>query len=285
MQTHERETGAVVAAVGHAWRLIGRCRFVGTMSQGAAAAMTCPDGGTHPEDEKVSGPGPSDSNDGPTPAVAPAVVDGVAQQAPPGEATEAQQRLSAEDVALIRLLVDLRSHVAHHQRAVPGCIVAIAVRPTAEPPSGEDSDVAAAGGRTATSGRGKGEVVCWGYVRSMLQEAQLSRKHRPVTDLHAEGDCVTAAARHGIALFGATMYVSSIPCLNCFQLMVAAGIKRVVHPPPPHAEFYSKDAPHCLALAKRHGVEVVGDILLPPHRKVDAPPDVPFIERALGERD
>jgi len=223
-----------------------------------------------------------------------------------GAATGAS--LGVHDVAMLRLLVDLRSHVARHQRAVPGCIVALAVQPqrqqqhpgNQEEEEGKDKqhspigaedvsapvlvvdELGAATGYCADAGPPP-RVVCWGYVRSMLRETQQSKRYQPVTDLHAESDCVAAAARNGIRLAGATMYVSSIPCLPCFTTMVAAGVRRVVHPPPPNPEFYARDAAHCLALAERHGVEVIGWAELPPHRRTDGPPDVPDIERALGE--
>lgn len=46
--------------------------------------------------------------------------------------------------------------------------------------------------------------------------------------IHAERNIIFYAARKGIALEGATMYISHAPCIGCAQAMAAAGIVRVV---------------------------------------------------------
>jgi deoxycytidylate deaminase len=199
---------------------------------------------------------------------------------------------------ILRLVCDLRSSVSHHQQAVRGNIVAVAVRPPST------------------------QVVAWGYVRSLLQESarrradtapvanapqlsrseprggvdevdgiaddsrsgssgealdsadraagassKFSRRNSGVaTDVHAEADLVASAARDGVALRGCTVYVSSICCIACFRLLVAAGVRRIVHPPPPNPGFMIQQAPHCAALASRHGVVVDMTMVLPPHR-------------------
>lgn len=46
---------------------------------------------------------------------------------------------------------------------------------------------------------------------------------------HAEVNCITNAARYGTKLDGATMYVScAIPCSNCLNAIINAGITEVV---------------------------------------------------------
>jgi 2'-phosphotransferase len=149
------------------------------------------------------------------------------------------------DAAMLRTLVDARSLVARRQRAVNGCIVAVAARPPSR------------------------DVIAWGYVRSMLHENRpegKTKNWRPPTDVHAEADLVASAARSGRALEGCSVFVSSIPCEACFRLMVAAGVARIVHPPPPRPDFYAKTAKHCKRLAERHNVVVDADAALPKHR-------------------
>lgn len=46
--------------------------------------------------------------------------------------------------------------------------------------------------------------------------------------VHAEANAVAFAARFGIALDGATLYTTLSPCVVCAQLVVNAGITRVV---------------------------------------------------------
>ena len=46
--------------------------------------------------------------------------------------------------------------------------------------------------------------------------------------VHAEMNTIAFAAKNGIATDGATLYITHEPCLACAQLIINAGIKRVV---------------------------------------------------------
>ncbi|PKP11474.1 MAG: CMP deaminase [Bacteroidetes bacterium HGW-Bacteroidetes-4] len=46
--------------------------------------------------------------------------------------------------------------------------------------------------------------------------------------LHAEANAITKVARSNNSSEGATLYVTSSPCLECSKLIIQAGIKRVV---------------------------------------------------------
>src|SRR6056297_967685 len=46
--------------------------------------------------------------------------------------------------------------------------------------------------------------------------------------LHAEANAITKVAKSGISSEGATLYVTSSPCIECAKLIIQAGIKRVV---------------------------------------------------------
>lgn len=46
--------------------------------------------------------------------------------------------------------------------------------------------------------------------------------------LHAEANAITKVAKSGNSSQGATLYVTSSPCLECSKLIIQAGIKRVV---------------------------------------------------------
>ncbi len=50
--------------------------------------------------------------------------------------------------------------------------------------------------------------------------------HRAV---HAEQNVIAMAARKGISLEGATLYVTHFPCDICFKLVINAGIKEIVY--------------------------------------------------------
>jgi dCMP deaminase len=46
--------------------------------------------------------------------------------------------------------------------------------------------------------------------------------------LHAEANAITKIAKSGNSSEGATLYVTSSPCLECAKLIIQSGIKRVV---------------------------------------------------------
>lgn len=46
--------------------------------------------------------------------------------------------------------------------------------------------------------------------------------------LHAEANAITKVAKSNNSSHGATLYVTSSPCLECSKLIIQAGIKRVV---------------------------------------------------------
>ncbi|HOV71647.1 MAG TPA: dCMP deaminase family protein [Dysgonamonadaceae bacterium] len=47
--------------------------------------------------------------------------------------------------------------------------------------------------------------------------------------LHAEANAITKVARSNNSSEGATLYVTSAPCIECAKLIIQAGIKRVVY--------------------------------------------------------
>lgn len=50
--------------------------------------------------------------------------------------------------------------------------------------------------------------------------------------VHAEANALTYAARVGVMCDGATMFCTHEPCLRCAQLILAAGLRRVVYATP-----------------------------------------------------
>ena len=50
-----------------------------------------------------------------------------------------------------------------------------------------------------------------------------------VRTIHAEVNAVAQAARSGIATRGATAFVNTFPCWQCFKVLAGAGIERVVY--------------------------------------------------------
>ncbi|MDI6734095.1 MAG: dCMP deaminase family protein [Patescibacteria group bacterium] len=75
-----------------------------------------------------------------------------------------------------------------------------------------------------------------------------------IRTIHAEANALVHAARHGIAIDGATMFLTNSPCYDCFKMIVNAGIKEVVY-----SGFYMSRygaSKKVLDLAKKAGVKI-----------------------------
>ncbi len=67
--------------------------------------------------------------------------------------------------------------------------------------------------------------------------------------IHAEVNAIVQAARHGIRLEGADIYVTASPCWNCFKLLANAGVRRIVY-----GEFYRDE--RIFEVAEALGIEL-----------------------------
>ncbi len=67
--------------------------------------------------------------------------------------------------------------------------------------------------------------------------------------LHAEANAISKVARSGNSSEGATLYVTSSPCIECAKVIIQAGIRRVVF----YEKFRTLDG---CELLKRAGVEI-----------------------------
>jgi dCMP deaminase len=54
-----------------------------------------------------------------------------------------------------------------------------------------------------------------------------------VATVHAESNAILQAAKNGVMIDGATIYVTASPCWNCFKQIANAGLRRIVY-----GEFY-----------------------------------------------
>ena len=68
--------------------------------------------------------------------------------------------------------------------------------------------------------------------------------------IHAEQNAVIQAAKMGISVEGATIYVTHQPCSVCTRILINAGIKRIV---------YAQEYPDAfsLELLKEAGIELL----------------------------
>jgi len=67
--------------------------------------------------------------------------------------------------------------------------------------------------------------------------------------LHAEANAITKVAKSNNSSEGATLYVTSSPCMECAKLIIQAGIRRVVY-----SDLYTQD--DGIELLRKAGIEV-----------------------------
>lgn len=67
-----------------------------------------------------------------------------------------------------------------------------------------------------------------GHLMKKVVHEDGSESQHCVRTVHAEQNAITQAARRGIGLEGATIYVRMTPCRTCAMLIINCGIERVV---------------------------------------------------------
>ena len=99
-------------------------------------------------------------------------------------------------------------------------------------------------------------ILATGYNGSIAglphcdEEGHLMEDGHCVRTIHAETNAVIQAARNGVRIDGAGIYVTASPCFGCFKVIANAGIKRIVF-----GEFYRDE--RIFDFAKRLGIELV----------------------------
>ncbi|TFH36072.1 MAG: dCMP deaminase family protein [Bacteroidia bacterium] len=68
--------------------------------------------------------------------------------------------------------------------------------------------------------------------------------------LHAEANAITKVAKSNNSSDGATLYITSSPCVECSKLIIQSGIRRVVY----SKRYHNTDG---LALLKRAEIEIL----------------------------
>lgn len=120
-------------------------------------------------------------------------------------------------------------------------------------------------GKTAVVAVKDRKIIATGYVGSPIglphcdEEGHLLHKvineddsvsQHCIRTIHGEQNVICQAAKYGIPLEGATLYMKLTPCFTCAKMIINAGIKRVVAEKKYHKDTYSLDS------LKKAGVEV-----------------------------
>jgi len=88
-----------------------------------------------------------------------------------------------------------------------------------------------------------------GCLREKLKVPS-GERHELCRGLHAEQNVIIQAAKTGISLEGAIMYVTNHPCFICAKMIINSGIKKVIY----KDGYPDKEAENFL---KKSGIEVV----------------------------
>ena len=71
-----------------------------------------------------------------------------------------------------------------------------------------------------------------------------------VATIHAEANAIVQAARNGVRIEGASIYVTASPCWACFKLIANCGIREIYY-----GEFYRDE--RIFEVAQRLGIALV----------------------------
>ena len=71
-----------------------------------------------------------------------------------------------------------------------------------------------------------------------------------VATVHAEANAIIQAARNGVCIDGADIYVTASPCWSCFKLIANSGIRRIFY-----GEFYRDNK--SLKVAEKCGIKLI----------------------------
>ena len=71
-----------------------------------------------------------------------------------------------------------------------------------------------------------------------------------VRTIHSEANAIVQAARNGVSISGAEIFITASPCYTCFKMIANAGIKKIYY-----GEFYRDDR------IKKHAKELGIDLM------------------------
>lgn len=92
-----------------------------------------------------------------------------------------------------------------------------------------------------------GEVGCLREQRGIPSGTQ----HELCRGIHAEQNAVIQAAKHGIAIDGATVYCTHQPCVLCAKILINSGIREIVFREPYPDELAAEMLAEAGVAAKR----------------------------------
>ncbi len=106
-----------------------------------------------------------------------------------------------------------------------------------------------------------------GSIRGMphcSEAGHMMEEGHCVATIHAEMNAIIQAARNGVAIEGASIYITASPCWSCFKALANAGVTRICY-----GEFYRDE--RSFRVAEQLGIEM-NHVPLDPGDTVPVPP-------------
>lgn len=88
-----------------------------------------------------------------------------------------------------------------------------------------------------------------GFLAGSPHESIVEDDHE-LSVCHSEMNAVANACRNGVNLMDSTAYITHYPCIHCFKILAAAGIKEIIY-----IENY-RNSPHVATLAGHANVTI-----------------------------
>ncbi len=71
-----------------------------------------------------------------------------------------------------------------------------------------------------------------------------------IRTIHAEANAIIQAAKHGVSIDNASIYVTASPCFHCFKLIANSGINKIFY-----LEFYGDEK--IIKFASEMGIQLI----------------------------
>ena len=66
-----------------------------------------------------------------------------------------------------------------------------------------------------------------GCIREQLG-VKSGERHELCIAVHAEQNVIVSAAKHGVSIFGSTIYSTTFPCSICAKMLINCGVSRII---------------------------------------------------------
>jgi dCMP deaminase len=77
------------------------------------------------------------------------------------------------------------------------------------------------------------------------------REGREMATIHSEVNAISDAAKRGVNISGAKIYITHYPCINCFKSIVSSGINEIVY----HSDYNNDNLVQ--ELAQENNIKII----------------------------